>query len=475
MYEIKLEGALEDNILALLCWSDKYFLTIRAKIKPEFFSLRSYQQIAEKAFEFIDKYAQPPKRMLFDLLEPQIKSNEGGGLVGKTLDAMAGYNAQLNERYILDSLERFLRTARIKLAIDKAAIAIADDDIVSAESAMMLEPFENQDSAGTFLHQTDKVLTHIRSEDEEGEDFSCAVPVIDRLGIGIRRKTMTILIGLRNVGKSWWLTAIAKENFLQRRRVLHITLEMPEREVVRRYVQSFFAMTDTKFKTTDKIRVPLVESDSLGRFTRIDFESIDPVALTGITARQLEIFKRRPPIMILEFPTSGFTVAQLQAQLKFLAQKVHFVPDLLLIDYPDLMALDPRNLRQDTGRLYKELRGIAGEYNLAMVCPTQANREASRAKIVTSYHISEDFSKAATADNILTISRTTAEEKLKLARIFVDKSRYGEKGRLAVISQEYSIGQFCTASSLGGQVYDAEIARQSLGELEEEPSAALEK
>lgn len=121
---------------------------------------------------------------------------------------------------------------------------------------------------------------------------------------------------------------------------------------------------------------------------------------------------------------------------------------MLIVDYADLMYLDAAHLRVDTGRVYKELRGLAVEYNIAVVTASQANRVGESVKLLTRKHLAEDFSKVAISDNVVTYNQTVREAKLGLARLYVDKARNDRRGDTVLITQNYNSGQFCLDSAL---------------------------
>jgi hypothetical protein len=124
------------------------------------------------------------------------------------------------------------------------------------------------------------------------------------------------------------------------------------------------------------------------------------------------------------------------------------VPDMLIIDYPDLMKMDAKNIRTDTGIIYKELRGLFVRRNIAGVVASQGNRSSMNAKVVRDDQIAEDVSKIATADTVITYSQTEQEKKLGLARLFVSNVRNDEDKYMILISQCYSAGQFALDSTL---------------------------
>jgi len=117
-----------------------------------------------------------------------------------------------------------------------------------------------------------------------------------------------------------------------------------------------------------------------------------------------------------------------------------------IIDYPDLMAYDPKYKRESLGKIYEQLRGMAVERNMAVCAYSQSNRLGMAAKLIDMGKVAEDFSKTMTADTIITYNQTDAEYKLGLARLFVAKAREDEKHFQVLISQSYAMAQFAIDS-----------------------------
>jgi hypothetical protein len=165
-----------------------------------------------------------------------------------------------------------------------------------------------------------------------------------------------------------------------------------------------------------------------------------------IVARKLRGLRNRARLLIKQFPTGSLTTAGLNAYLDYLARNENFKPDLLIIDYVNLMALDRKNIRTEVGRATIELRGIGVARNIAVATVTQGNRESANSKTVSKTQVAEDWSMIGTVDTFLTYSQTPAERKINMARIFVDAARNQRDGFIVLIAQSYESGQFCIDS-----------------------------
>ncbi len=153
-------------------------------------------------------------------------------------------------------------------------------------------------------------------------------------------------------------------------------------------------------------------------------------------------------IYIKQFPTGQMTVPMLQAYLDNLEATQGFLPDLILVDYPDLMSISKDNYRLGLDDVYKALRGLAVTRNVALAVVSQSHRQAAKAKQVGAENVAEAYSKIATADTVITYTQTKGEQKLGLARLHVAAGRNDADKITVVISQQYGTGAFVIDSNL---------------------------
>lgn len=442
-----LQGAQEENLLTMLVWNEQHAQTIAMMVPHELFNTTHYRKIAKAAVGYIERFGHPPQAHIRDLLESDLRRGEDAKYLVQAIDATERWAKDLHPDYVQDTCDVWVRRRRRMIALINATDRLQQGDEEGAERALWEDQtYRPRMDVGTWLH--DKDLSFLPDVDQE-ELFSSGIQYLDRQGIRPSRGTMTLFIAPKKWGKSWWCCNVGKAAIMHGHSCLHISLENSVKLTKRRYLQSLFAMTK---REAQQFRVPVFtrSDDGRGKFEGIDFHTINPLALARSNQmeilRRLQSLERRPHLLIKEFPTSSLSIPMLNAYLDFLQRTEHFKPDMLIVDSPDLMAMNSDNLRIETGNLFRRLRGIAVERDMALCCPTQGNRASDTAKIVTSRHLSEDWSKAGTADTVLTGSRTEAEKKRNLARIFVDAARDEEDSFIVLISQSYATGQFCMDS-----------------------------
>jgi len=443
-----LSGSLQENILVLVCFDGESLPILSNSITVDLFESSVYRDIASQALNYYHEFNKPIAEHLPDVLEHILegKDKKKGNLYKEVLSNLYDFKDDINSEYVLKSLSKFTRGQNLKIGLKEAAQLMMEDKVDEAEVA--LESYRKKDielfDPGIRLNDPTKSLRFLTRVDNF---YPMGIDGLDSLGICPAPKEMLTLVGLPGTGKTWFLIHVGKHLLLQRKKVLHITLEMSEDKIAMRYMQSLFGVSKRKVEK----ETPIFVTDDMGKLTDLTFET-PPNELTFSNPdvrKQLQkkISKiRNPNYIIKEFPTGQLSISELKAYIESLQYHFNFFPDVLIVDYADLMSVDSKNLRIDTGRLYKELRGLAVEYNMAVVTASQANRGGEEVKVLTRKHLAEDYSKVAISDNLITFNQTKLEYQLNLARLYVDKGRNDRKGDLILLSQNYDIGQFCLDS-----------------------------
>jgi len=445
----KLSGALQENILTLLCFDDEACPIVIAAIEPNLFESAVYRHVADTAIAYYRKYKKAVAEHLPDLLEDRLAGKRAEArMYEDLLNDLYSIKDGINRKYILDQLQSFVRQQSIRRSIILAAEELQQGRLDSAERIIT----EGVKRRITVFDKGLSVASAITSHtlyDPQQELIKTGIAPLDQDGICPAPGELFTVLAPPNRGKTWWLMAIGKFAALQRKKVLHVTLEMSEEKVARRYVQSFFSMT----RRPESFKVPLIEVDKSGRFTGLRFKQLrkrpsllDPKARKRLTTRAATFGKKFERILVKQFPTNQLTTDGLYAYLEMLELEEGFSPDLMIVDYADLMKIDSQNVRVDTGRVYKDLRGLAVDHNIAVASASQSNRPGEDSKILTMKHFAEDYSKAAISDNIVSYNQTKEEKELNLARLFVVKARDESSGQQILISQAYTSGQFALDS-----------------------------
>ncbi len=450
---MKLSAGIQEALLAILCHDES---PNGAKLVASLVPFRSYdayfRDLAELAQDYIRRYKAPPGEHTVDLIDTlKSRNEESASIYDRIYRSIELTKGDINREYVVSQASLFFRQQRLKALFTQGISTLQLDKPTAVDEAEALvfnlsKQTVDVDDPGLLLNDPRQAMAFMRKEDEY---FETGIPILDRYDLGPVRKGMHLFVAGPNKGKSWWLTHLGKQSVKARRRVLHITLEMSKEQVAMRYIQTLFSISKRKAKIVyqrlkkEKAQFVGIEPRDLGERPSFDLDDI-----THTLLKKFKKLEHKPPFYIKEFPTGSLTMAQYRAYLDMMEGRYGFIPDLTLFDYPDIANIDSKNVRSDTAKFYRDLRGTAVERNHALATVTQANREAERARkaLIQGKNLSEDYSKFGIADTILTYNQTDEEYQLGLSRLFNLKSRGDAKNHTLLLSQSYAVGQFALDS-----------------------------
>jgi replicative DNA helicase len=446
-------GALQENLLVLLSFDDERARTIRSLVEPQMWG-GHYRTIAARIYEYIDAYKKAPHDHLADVLMDKLEASNKreAELYIETIEAISSARDGINAVYVMTTLETFITRQSLRaIAVDFNKALLKDTD-EGLEEAQALMAKTNRTTLSVFDPGVRLSSPDLSFLDRHEEAFPTGIPELDRRSFGPTRKELWHFIANTKSGKSWMLIQLAKMAALHKLKVCHISLEMSRDRCRQRYYQSLFGIskrketfTNTRFKKDKLNRITGYEDVRVTPSLSYDDPDIDRKLGNKIgkwSARLLD------NVLIRDFPTGALTIRQLDAYLDNIEQTERFTPDLLVIDYPRLMKLDPSNIRLDLEQIFIDLRGIAVKRNLAVAAVSQSHRAAAKSKQVGAENVGESYGTIANSDTNITYTQTAQEKKLNLARLFVAAGRNDEDKISIVISQQYGMGSFVVDSSL---------------------------
>ena len=469
----KLAVSLQQDLLTLLVHDDQHGRTISKLVPAELFE-GDYRTIAENAIDFWSAHDKAPKQHIVDLLANILedKSDRRAPTYRRILLQMYEVKDQINTEFVLGQADAFVWVQRAKLEILSAAEKLDSRGIEAREEvASQLGGFLKDRTLpldpGIRLSEIDRILEYFSNVQSE---FKTGIRELDEAGIVPQRGKLWLLIASAKKGKTWALIQLGKMAFLQRKKVLHISLEIEAEEVAQRYYQALFGAS----KRDETNKISTFQLDRNGELERIVSETVElPFTFDSLAIKEelsTRIHGHHPGrannIVIKRFPMRSLTVDQLEAFLEMLEAFHHFVPDMVIIDYPGIMKTDAKNHRITLGRLVEELRGMSQRRNFALCAVHQGGRASADTELVKATHAAEDWSVVCTADFVVTYSQTAGEKRFNLARLFVDAARSETDKFGVLITQSYKTGQFILSSTRLADSY-AHIMEQMAAQHEE--------
>jgi replicative DNA helicase len=461
--EQRLTTSLSESILTVLCFdnSDKATLICNL-IGPELFE-SYYRDICTRILDFRQNFKQAPGTSHLDDIFDHVLSDDKNRLFPIYTKILQGlieqHQAGINVDYIASRVSEFVREQTLKSGVLSAAMRIQQggDNVSDEVERILLDTVSKKvdiEDPGSFLGDKTRALKFLDSNDNEF--CRLGIKELDKRKLCPTRKELFLFMAPRKRGKSQFAVHVGKMSLLQRWKVVHITLEMAEEVVIQRYFQSLFSVS----KRNESSVKTYFELDELERLAGLNIEKSkaklnleDPSIRQKLVKRIDEWGTKLNNVVVKQFATGSLTINKLEAYLDSIEITHKFVPDLLILDYPQLMKLSSENYTHSLGQVVVGLRGIAVKRNIAVLMLAQGNRESESAARVESHTIAGDISMIATCDIAITHSQTAAERSLGLARLYVSNARNDEDRFTILISQNYATGQFCIDSAVMASNY----------------------
>jgi hypothetical protein len=164
------------------------------------------------------------------------------------------------------------------------------------------------------------------------------------------------------------------------------------------------------------------------------------------TVDKFDLFKS--PKAKLWAPASAPTIQQIKEHLNWIEYSENFVPDVIVLDYGDIIKAEKSGDKKDMGGVYWGLKEIAKERKCAVITATQTNRDSMYGKDISITQVGEDYKKLQHVDGMLLLHQTDDEKADRIMRVsagVVRKESFDVRQQVMVL-QCLELGQVCIES-----------------------------
>lgn len=433
----------QDSIIKLMITSTEFIKITRAVVKDEYFTSKYARQFFHICTNFFDLHNEAPVNHFSDELKRLFQSNRQINETERKVYIEYAKRLQKHDpptvSYVKTRLNEFVVTKCLEIGTVQAAEFLEEGKLSEAKESLYdalksgIETVNN----GQYYHDEQDLEARL----EEGDInflMPLGIPELDKVSGGLYRGRLTILAGLYGIGKSWLLVHLAKEALKRGLNVLHISHEMSEEELKCRYDQAFGALTSRPMLS---IQVRRLDKKTGELYEKI----IKRPSITNYKAakRLRHLMKKMPgKLRIKKYPMSSATMIDIRNLLDQLESFDGFSPDLVLNDYPEIMA-DCVDV-ESTGINYRQHKRIADERGVAVVVPSQINDEmASLQCRVHLRHLSANKQKAGHADSVLAFGQSEQMQEQEQLFLQIIKARNSAiVGARCVVGTNFTTGQF---------------------------------
>lgn len=398
----------QTQILAYL-FRDTHFLNrCEGLVQPEYFTTEVHASLAKLANDYFAVHKGAPSRASMNLIlkeafdKKRLKVELKPEIIQVVKDAFAEELTDID--FVAEKVTKFARKQALENAIVIAAEKIDKGDYEGVEELIQKAQLVGQkddDEQVDFWKEAENRMKH-REAIEAGlvkpdgitTGFKDMDDVMYHKGWG--RQELSLLMGPAKSGKSMALVTFGVKAALAGYNVLYVSLEVSKRIIQDRMDANLSGV---------KINDLTVQMKKVR----------DEAVIAGAKAGHLKVH---------DYASGTFTPNQLRRLLaRYAAAGINF--DEVIVDYADLMAPDrvSNEPRENSRMIYVALRGIAHEYNCALLTATQTNRAGFKAAVGDMEHVSDDINKVRTVDLMISLNRDEEDKINGTARLYFAASR----------------------------------------------------
>lgn len=385
--------------LASIIVNDKIFVGgIYDVLDFDYFDNAELKVVIRFVINYYKKYFTiPTKTVLADWLEDFDDEDEQTLVLKKIEEILEIFDGERSDfEYIKDKTIKFVEKQEVIKSVQKMLDGVDSSeynfDKFRHEIALTGGIGKGGDVGSEYVETLDR-----RYFDNERDPIPTFSKVLDKyFDGGLGAGELGVIQAPTNIGKSFALIYMTAKAMTLRKNVLYLSLEMEE-DYVNKRVDA--RLCDIKLGEQKE----------------------------NIEAIREEIIKYKGLLYTKRLSEDGTSSNTIRAFLKKLETKKEFSPDLIVLDYADLMT---SNLKAESNHLsvsqtYKEIRAIAHDFGIPIWTAGQVDTEGSKLDFIENNNASGAKGKINHVDVAFSISRTADDVEHNVAKCYISKNRNG--------------------------------------------------
>lgn len=381
----------ENKILDNLIYDREYASKVIPFTKREYFANPNYGIIVDEVIKFYNCYGTTPTK---DELKIELQNRRG--LTDKQLEEI-GQSINSIERdnsdkhWLIKTTEKYYQDRALINAVSEGAEILGGykkgttNQILKNVQDALAVSFDSNLGHDYFADIERRYEDYHRVEDK----IQWGIGSLDDItNGGMSKKNLICAVAPSGSGKSSFMCCVASNALRQGLNVLYISMEMSETRIAERI-------------DANLMNAPIEQVQ------RMDLQTYT----TNLNAIREK--KKMGKLIIKEFPTSGAGANHFKALLNELKLKSGLIFDLVIVDYLNICSSSRVSAGQTNSYGYikaisEELRGLAVEYNCAVLTATQTNRSGFNNSDIDITSTSESVGLVFVLDFMFALIRTDA-------------------------------------------------------------------
>lgn len=385
---------------------------IFSNFEVDWLSDKTHKELFEISRRCWEKYKTIPSKDLFSKIFANKKFVSSSEKLEKELSRILSFDESgIPRDYVKKTIETFIKHRATYNIIASYALDIHREGVIPELIAKLSKTLQIEMDSNIGIEYFDNIQNHLDNLQKKERKVSFGLKMLDKFtggGLPANDTCLFLFMAPPGLGKSQFMMNIARNWVLQDKKVLVISCEMSEEMYSKRFDALFTGISTRELESNIK----QLKSKLMG-------------VKAGLSKGSLRI---------KEFPTGTLNCLMLREYLKKLKSSAGFTPDIIFVDYLNIMAPNrggAMSLYERCGYIAKELRAISSDYKIPIVSATQQARgqggsSGYATENVDLSNVSESSEISATADAIVALTHTSEAER-EMGRLFVKilKNRLG--------------------------------------------------
>lgn len=497
------EEFIERRIVIGFIVSTEFVQQIRTAWEPQLIESSTARQLIGWCISYFDKYNKAPKKDIEGIYTEKLREGldkAQAEWIEMVLSSLSDEyeREQFNSEYLLDQTRKYFQERRLKLHVEDIDYELQQGNVLEAER-LALSYNSTPTDEGSVIDPFDK-----SSRDKIKQAFTeCREPLIHYpKALGkfwnheLVRDGFVALMGREKVGKTFMLLDLATRAMKSGCNVVFFQAgDMTENQQLRR-IAIYLTKRSDQERYCGLLYVPqadclknlldICDKDEREENERV-FESEKNInydtlveackeypdhipchncaTMKGVpwlrerkpvqplkwkqAYRHLRKFKRRykKRFLLSSHATGTLSISQIKTYLSLWEKQKDFVPDVIIIDYADILAPDPDfsrlDYRHQQNAIWQQLHNLSQERHCLVLTATQIKAQGYSKELITMEEYSETKTKLAHVTAMYGLNQTWDEKRIGLMRINEIVVREGEfdTARPVTVLQRLQMGR----------------------------------
>ena len=439
----KYQGSDETTILTALIVHDHVLEQIFQEVGNQRagpFRNRWANLVAEWCFEYHRKHKKAPRKLIqshFEKWASKEDDAESVRLIERFLSSISGEYAglehEINPQWVLERAAEHFEKVRLGKMAEEIEAALDNEYIETARNVhASCEPISFSPDAWLNPFAAREIHAVVSRRNEADPLIRWGGALGRFLDSAFERDAFVSFAAPEKKGKSFWLQEAVWKAIKQRRKVLYYVLgDMSSDQVLGRFYARMSRKPwkkDKTFQYAMPLRIKKGEKGEDGNPT-VEVVGGEPETFSpyhevdvkrAIRKLQMNTALRTNPLRIKCKGAGIVSASDVEADIRKLSRS-GFVPDVVVIDYSDLLAPEPGahklDYRHQIDATWKVLRRISTDNHILVVTATQAAARSYNRWLIRKGDFSEDKRKNAHVTGMLGINQMPGEKKQGVYRL----------------------------------------------------------